>query len=73
MEGVRSSLFFCFLNINTHMYGEYDATYKNALDSLAGPPERMYIHQMKECLLLLCTFHIKSENLTLMYFLHHNP
>ena len=23
-EGVRSSLF-CFLNINTHMYSEYDA------------------------------------------------
>ena len=71
--GSKVFTFFCFLNINTHMYGEYDATYKNALDSLAGPLERMYIHQMKECLLLLCTFHINSENLTLMYFLHHNP
>ena len=39
-KGVKSSLF-CFLNINTHMYGEYDTTYKNASDSLTGPPERM--------------------------------
>ena len=39
-EGVKSSLF-CFLKINTHMYGEYDTTYNNASDSLTGPPERM--------------------------------
>ena len=45
----------------THMYGEYDA------------PKRMYVYQMKECLFLLCTFHMKSEKLTFMYFLHHNP
>ena len=43
-------------------------TYKNALDSLAGPPERMYVYQMKECLFLLCTFHMRSEKLTFMYF-----
>ena len=39
-EGVKSSLF-CFLNINTHMYGECDTTYKSASDSLTGPSERM--------------------------------
>ena len=39
-EGVKSSLF-CFLKINTHMYGEYDTTYTNASDSLTGPSERM--------------------------------
>ena len=32
---------FRFLNINTHMYGEYDTAYNNASDSLTGPPERM--------------------------------
>ena len=39
-KGVKSSIF-CFLKINTHMYGECDTTHKNALDSLTGPPERM--------------------------------